>query len=72
MAGNGACAMEGPPEGAPASTIHNVLTFPPSLTRGRASDPAGERQYTIAPGWPEEMPDSQFDIPGYPEALKPE
>ncbi|MEF8864109.1 MAG: hypothetical protein V5A40_20535 [Haloarculaceae archaeon] len=61
---------DGAPAGAPASTIRNTLTFPPSLTRGRESDPAGERQYNIAPGWPEAMPDSQFDIPGYPEALK--
>jgi len=60
----------GPPEGAPASTIRNVLTFPASLTRGRADDPEDERQYNIAPGWPEAMPDSQFDIPGFPEALK--
>ncbi|WP_435062923.1 hypothetical protein [Halobaculum sp. EA56] len=59
----------GPPEGAPASTIRNVLTFPPSLTRGRASDPEGERRYNVAPGWPEAMPDSQHDIPGYPDAL---
>jgi hypothetical protein len=62
----------GAPAGMPTSTIRNVLTFPPSLTRGRASDPSGERQYNIAPGWPEEMPDSQFDIPGYPAALKEE
>jgi hypothetical protein len=60
----------GAPDGAPTSTIRNVLTFPPTLTRGRGSDPAGERQYNVAPGWPEEMPDSQFDIPGYPDALK--
>jgi hypothetical protein len=62
---------DGTPAGAPASTIRNVLTFPPSLTRGRASDPEGERRYNVAPGWPETMPDSQFDIPGYPEALTP-
>jgi hypothetical protein len=60
----------GAPAGSPTSTIRNVLTFPPTLTRGRMSDPAGERRYNVAPGWPEEMPDSQFDIPGYPEALK--
>jgi len=62
--------VDGAPEGAPASTIRNVLTFPPSLTRGRESDPEGERRYNVAPGWPEAMPDSQYDIPGFPEALQ--
>ncbi len=60
----------GAPEGAPASTIRNMLTFPASQTRGRDSDPDGERRYNIAPGWPEAMPDSQHDIPGFPEALE--
>lgn len=60
----------GAPDGIPASTIRNVLTFPPTLTRGRNSETAAEANVT--PGWPDAMPDSQFDIPGYPEALKEE
>ncbi len=58
---------DGTPAGAPASTIRNVLTFPPTLTRGRES---GGAKANVSPGWPDAMPDSQFDIPGYPEALK--
>ncbi|MDX1748035.1 MAG: hypothetical protein R3324_19045, partial [Halobacteriales archaeon] len=57
----------GPPAGHPASTIRNVLTFPPTLTRGRES---GGARANVSPGWPDAMPDSQFDIPGYPDALK--
>ena len=58
---------EGAPDGYGASTIRNVLTFPPTLTRGRES---GGAKANVTPGWPDAMPDSQFDIPGSPAARR--
>lgn len=58
----------GPPEGMPTSTIRNMLTFPPSITRGRDSDVDGG--HNVAPGLPENrFADSQTEMPGFPEAF---
>ncbi len=45
--------------GTPVGTIRNVLTFPP--TRNRPN---------VAPGLPEDAPDSQTNIAGFPEVFK--
>jgi hypothetical protein len=59
----------GAPDGMPASTIRNMLTFPPSVTRGRDSDVEGG--HNVAPGLPENrFADSQADMPGFPEAFR--
>ncbi|WP_128226417.1 hypothetical protein [Halobacteriaceae bacterium SHR40] len=60
---------DGPPEGFTASTIRNMLTFPPSLTRGREADDE-IRAFNIAPGLPEDAFESQTEIPGYPGAFR--
>lgn len=59
----------GAPDGAPASTIRNMLTFPPSITRGRDSEVEGG--HNVAAGLPENrFADSQTEMPGFPSAFK--